>query len=116
MRFLSAFLVGGVICGIAQVVVDVTKCNPAIVMVSSVGVGALLSGLGLYGLLVEIGGAGATVPLTGFGHALVQGMIEDAARSGFTGLLTGGLKAASVGLSAAIVLGYAMALLFNPKG
>ncbi|MGE5485218.1 MAG: stage V sporulation protein AE [Ignavibacteriales bacterium] len=116
MNLLLAFVVGGAICMIAQLVVDLTKCNPAMVMVSSVSLGAVLSGLGLYGALVDLAGAGATVPLTGFGHALVQGMIEDSSRLGFLGLLTGGLRATSLGLSAAIILGYTMAVLFNPKG
>ncbi|NPV70906.1 MAG: stage V sporulation protein AE [Firmicutes bacterium] len=115
MNLMLAFLVGGAICAIAQLVVDLTKCNPAVVMVSSVSAGAILSGLGVYGPLVELGGAGATVPLTGFGHSLVQGIMEDSARLGFLGLLTGGLRATSLGLSAAIVMGYLMALLFNPK-
>lgn len=116
MKLLLAFAVGGSICTIAQLVVDLTKCNPAMVMVSSVSLGAILSGIGLYGPLADLAGAGATVPLPGFGHALVQGIMEDFARLGFIGLLTGGLKATSLGLSAAIILGYVMAVVFNPKG
>jgi stage V sporulation protein AE len=116
VRLLAAFLVGGGICTVAQLIVDLTNCNPAVVMVGSVSAGAILSGLGVYEALVEIGGAGATVPLPGFGHALVQGMMEEAARSGPIGVLTGGLKATSLGLSAAIILGYLAALLFDPKG
>lgn len=116
MTLVRAFLVGGLLCGLAQLVLDVTKANPAIIMVSSVSAGAVLSGLGLYAPLVKLGGAGATIPLTGFGHVLVTGMVEDAERSGWFGLLTGGFRAAAPALMAALVFGYAMSVLFNPKG
>ena len=116
MTLLKAFLVGGALCALAQWIVDTTKLNPAIVMVSAVSTGALLSGLGLYGPLVTYAGAGATIPLFGFGHALVTGMVEDAGRMGLFGLLTGGLRATASALTAAIVFGYLMAALFNPKG
>jgi len=116
VKFLMAFAVGGAICAVAQLSVDITKCNPAVVMVLSVSAGAVLSGLGLYGRLVELGGAGATIPLTGFGHALVQGIAEDVTRFGIIGLLTGGLRATALGLTAAVLFGYLVALIFNPKG
>lgn len=116
MTLLYAFLVGGALCALAQVVVDTTKANPAFVMVSAVSLGAVLSGLGLYGPLVDFAGAGATTPLLGFGHSLVTGMLEDAGRLGWFGLLTGGLRATASGLMAAIIFGYLMAVLFNPKG
>lgn len=116
MTLLKAFLVGGALCSIAQLVVDVTQANPAVVMVSAVSAGGVLSGLGLYAPLVKLGGAGATVPLLGFGHVLVTGMVEDAQRTGLFGVLTGGLRAASPALTAAVVFGYLMALSFNPRG
>jgi len=116
LTLLYAFLVGGALCALAQIIVDLTKTNPAFVMVSAVSLGAVLSGLGLYGPLVEIAGAGATTPLLGFGHSLVTGMLEDVARLGWFGLFTGGLRATASGLMAAIVFGYLMAVLFNPKG
>ena len=111
-----AFVVGGLLCVIAQLVVDLTETNPANVMVLSVSAGAILSGLGIYGPLVKFAGAGASVPLPGFGHSLVQGMLEDAGRSGITGILSGGLKATAVGLTTAILFGYLVAVAANPKG
>ncbi len=116
MDYVRAFLVGGTLCAIAQLVMDLTKANPAIIMVSAVCIGTILSGLGLYAPLIEIGGAGASIPLPGFGHTLVTGMLEDAARLGPFGILTGGFRAASAGLVTAILFGYLMAILFNPKG
>jgi len=116
MTLFRAFLVGGALCALTQAIVDITKVNPAVVMVCSVSAGAVLSGLGLYAPLVKMGGAGATIPLFGFGHLLVTGMVEDAQRIGLFGILTGGLRAASPALTAAIVFGYLMALAFNPKG
>ena len=103
-------------CALAQGVVDATKMNPAVVMVSAVSAGAVLSGLGVYAPLVRIGGAGATIPLLGFGHTMVTGMVEDARKLGWFGLFTGGLRAASSALTVAVVFGYLMAVLFNPKG
>ncbi len=116
MDYIKAFFVGGILCAIAQLAMDLTKTNPAIVMVSAVSLGAVLSGLGLYAPLVKFGGAGATIPLPGFGHTLVTGMLEDAARLGPFGILAGGLRATSAGLLTAILFGYLMAVLFNPKG
>lgn len=116
MTLFRAFLVGGALCALAQGVMDATKMNPAVVMVSAVSAGAVLSGLGVYAPLVRIGGAGATIPLLGFGHTLVAGMVEDARELGWFGLFTGGLRAASSALTVAVVFGYLMAVLFNPKG
>lgn len=113
--FLTAFLVGGLLCLLAQVVVDVGKMQPASVMVLFVSLGALASGLGIYDPLVKLGGAGATVPLPGFGHTLVQGIIADISRHGAIGLLGGGLEAAAMGVTAAVLFGYLFAVLFNPK-
>jgi stage V sporulation protein AE len=114
--YLRAFLVGGLICVVAQLMLDLTKINPAYVMVTFVCLGAVISGFGLYAPLVAWGGAGATVPLTGFGHALLQGISKDVAQFGALGLLTGGLKATSLGITVAVVSGVLVAMLFNPKG
>ena len=116
MTLIRAFLVGGALCAIAQGVVDATKANPAVVMVSAVSAGAILSGLGIYAVLVKLGGAGATIPLLGFGHTLVVGMVEDAQKLGWFGLFTGGLRTTASALTVAVVFGYLMAVLFNPKG
>lgn len=115
MDYVMAFIVGGVICAIGQVLMDATKLSPAHVLVLFVTLGAVLSGLGLYQPLVEIGKAGATIPLTGFGHTLVRGVIEDVDKRGFLGIFTGGLTSAAAGITAAVVFGYLMSLLFNPK-
>ncbi len=116
MIYIRAFIVGGILCALAQVVLDSTKVNPAVIMVSAACTGAILSGLGLYGTLVSYAGAGAAVPLFGFGHTLVQGMMEDVAKEGWFGLFTGGFRASSAALTGAVVFGYLMAVLFNPKG
>jgi len=116
LPFLQAFLVGGLICVAAQLFLDLTRVNPAYVMVLFVCLGAVLSGLGLYGPLVEAGGAGATVPLPGFGHSLYQGIIQDVTENGLSGLLTGGLKATALGVTAAVLSGLVIAAVFNPKG
>ncbi len=113
---LAAFLVGGLLCLAAQLVVDLARMQPASVMVLFVSLGAVASGLGLYEPLVKFGGAGAMVPLPGFGHTLVQGIILDITRHGVVGLLGGGLEAAAMGITAAVVFGYLAAVLFNPKG
>ncbi|MDP2859976.1 MAG: SpoVA/SpoVAEb family sporulation membrane protein [Bacillota bacterium] len=111
-----AFVVGGLLCVIAQLVVDLAETNPANVMVLSVSVGAVLSGLGIYGPLAKFAGAGASIPLTGFGHSLVQGMLEDAGLTGLAGILSGGLRATAIGLTTAILFGCLMAVVSNPKG
>jgi stage V sporulation protein AE len=116
MPYLRAFIVGGLICVLAQLVLDLGKVNPAYVMVGFVCIGAVISGLGLYTPLVEAGLAGATIPLPGFGHALYQGIAEEVARVGPIGLLTGGLKATSLGITVAVVSGVVVSILFNPKG
>lgn len=116
MMWLWAFVVGGLFCAAAQLVVDLTPLTPAHTMVLFVSLGAVLSALGLYAPLVQLAGAGATVPLPAFGHALVQGAVEAARTQGPLGLLTGGLETVALGLTVAIVLGYAMAVAFNPKG
>lgn len=111
-----AFLVGGVICIVGQLLMDLTNLTPAHVLVLFVVVGAILGGLGWYQPLVELGGAGATVPLTGFGNSLAVGTIEAVDKYGFLGVFNGALTATSAGIMAAIVFGFFMAVIFNPKG
>lgn len=114
-QYLWAFLIGGAICAVGQVLISLTRLTPARVLVLFVTAGVILTGLGVYGPLVELAGAGATVPLTGFGYLLGKGAIEGARESGLFGALTGGIKATAAGLAAAIVFGYLFALIFRPK-
>ena len=116
MMFVWAFVVGGLLCALAQLVVDLTPLTPAHTMVAFVSLGAVLSALGVYGPLVKLAGAGATVPLPAFGHALVEGATKAVETQGPIGLLTGGLQTVSLGLTVAILFGYGIAVLFNPKG
>ncbi|MPN53486.1 hypothetical protein SDC9_201150 [bioreactor metagenome] len=114
--YMMAFIIGGLICVIGQLIMDLTPLTPAHVLVLFVVLGALLSGLGWYQPLVDLGGAGATIPLPGFGHALVVGTIEDVDKYGFWGIFSGALRASATGVMAAVVFGFAMSVLFNPKG
>jgi stage V sporulation protein AE len=114
--YLMAFLIGGLICVVGQLLMDLTPLTPAHVLVVFVVAGAVLSGLGLYQPLVDLGGAGATVPLPGFGHSLVVGTIEDINKYGFWGIFSGALKASAVGITAAVVFGFLIAVVFNPRG
>ncbi|MGB3979470.1 MAG: stage V sporulation protein AE [Tepidanaerobacteraceae bacterium] len=115
MDFVMAFIVGGFICLIGQILMDTTKLFPAHILVIFVTLGAILSGLGLYQHLVDVGKAGATIPITGFGHNLVTGVIQEVDQYGLLGVFTGALKSAAGGITAAIVFGFLMALLFNSK-
>ena len=115
MEYLKAFLIGGIICAIGQVFIDKTKLTPARILVGFVVGGVILSALGFYEPLVEFAGAGATVPLSGFGHSLASGVRSAVADKGFLGIFTGGLSATSGGISAAIVFGFIIALFFKPK-
>ena len=112
-----SFLVGGALCLIGQIIMDFTKPNvtPGHILVGYITLGAIISGLGLYQPIIDIGGAGATVPLSGFGHLLAQGAIEAAGEKGILGAFSGGVKATAAGITAAIVFGYVIAVLFNPK-
>jgi len=114
--YIMSFVIGGLICVIGQLLMDLTKLTPAHVLVVFIVLGGVLSGLGLYQPLVEIAGAGATVPLLGFGHALVTGTIEDIKNFGFIGIFSGALRVTAVGIMAAVVFGFFMSVLFNPKG
>lgn len=116
MTFFWAFLVGGTICLIGQFLMDVVKLTPAHTMSSLVVAGAVLDGVGLYDPLIKFAGAGATVPITSFGNALVHGAMVEAEQHGLVGIVTGIFEVTSAGISAAIVFGFFMALLFRPKG
>lgn len=112
---LKAFIVGGLICAVGQVLVDRTKLTPARILVSFVVAGVLLGALGLYQPLVDWAGAGATVPLTGFGYNLARGVKEAVATDGLLGVLKGGITAAAAGITAAITFGLIVALVAKPK-
>ena len=115
MTYLCAFLVGGLICAVGQLLLLYTNMTSARILVLFVTLGVALSAVGLYQPLVDFGGAGATVPLTGFGHLLAQGAKKAVEEQGILGALTGGAAAASGGISAAIVFGYLASLLFSSK-
>lgn len=111
-----AFVVGGAICLIGQIMFDVFKLTPAHTLSTLVVVGAVLDGFGLYEPLIEFAGAGATVPITSFGNSLVHGAMAEAEKHGIIGVITGMFEVTSSGISAAIVFGFIGALLFKPKG
>ena len=115
MDYLIAFLVGGAICAIVQVLMEKTKLMPGRIMVLLVVSGAVLSFLGLYEPFVEFAGAGASVPLLGFGHVLMKGVKEAVDEQGMLGLFAGGFKAGAVGTSAALIFGYLASIFFKPK-
>ena len=115
MDYIKAFLVGGAFCLIGQILIDKTKLTPARILVSFVVIGVLLGAVGIYKPIVEFAGAGATVPLIGFGYNLAKGVKEAVLKDGFIGIFTGGLKACSGGIAAAITAGLIASLLFNAK-
>ena len=115
MSLLKAFLVGGVICVIGQILIDKTKLTPARILVIFVTTGAILGGLGIYKYIVDFAGAGATVPLTGFGYNLSKGAIEGVRSSGLVGAFTGGVKNAAGGIAAAVFFGYLASLIAKHK-
>ena len=115
MQLLYAFLVGGIICIIGQILIDKTKLTPARILVIYVTTGAILGGLGIYQYLVDFAGAGATVPLTGFGYNLAKGAKEAVDQYGFVGAFIGGTKTAAGGIAAAIFFGYIASLISKPK-
>lgn len=116
MEYLIAFVVGGLICVIGQLLLDVVKLTPAHVMSTLVVGGVVLDFFGLYDPLIDFAGAGATVPITSFGHALYHGAISEAEKHGMIGVLTGIFEVTSAGVSAAIIFGFLAALVFKPKG
>ncbi len=115
MTYLNAFIVGGLICVIGQLLMDGTKLTPSHVLVIFVTSGVILTAIGVYEPLVKVGGAGATVPLPGFGYALAKGVFKGVKENGLLGAFTGGVEATSGGITAAVVFGYLMAILFTPK-
>ena len=115
MDYLKAFIVGGILCVIGQILIDKTKLTPARILVSYVVAGVILGGIGLYKPLVDFAGAGATVPLTGFGYTLAKGVKEAITEDGVIGIFTGGLKATAGGITAAIVAGLLVSLIFKAK-
>lgn len=115
-KFIWAFVVGGTICVVGQLMMDGLKLTPAHTMVTLVVTGAILGGLGLYDPLVKFAGAGASVPISSFGNQLVKGALQEADRTGLVGVLTGIFKITSAGISAAIIFGFISAVLFKPKG
>ena len=115
MDYLWCFLCGGLLCLIGQVLIDLTKLTPARILTGYVVAGVILQALGLYQPLVDWGGAGATVPLTGFGYSLAKGVAKAVGEKGLLGVITGGLTATAGGIAAAVVFGLLMAVLFKPK-
>ena len=115
MDYLKAFVIGGLFCLIGQVLIDKTKLSPARILVSYVITGVILSAVGVYKPLIDFAGSGATVPLTGFGFTLANGVKEAIQKDGFIGIFTGGLKATAGGISAAIVAGLVVSFLFKAK-
>lgn len=114
-EYAKAFLVGGLFCAVGQVLIDYTKLTPARILVSYVVAGVVLGALGWYTPLVEWAGAGATVPLTGFGNLLARGVRDAIDRDGWLGIFTGGLTAAAGGITAAVIFGLIVALIFRSK-
>lgn len=115
MEYIRAFITGGLICVIGQILIDKTNLTSARILVLFVTLGVILTGLGIYEHVVEFGGAGATVPLPGFGYALAKGAIKGVKEKGILGAFSGGIMATAGGIAAAIVFGYLTAVLFDPK-
>lgn len=115
MIFFKVFITGGLICAITEFLMIVFHITPAKILVSYVVLGAILSALGIYEYLVEFGGCGATIPLTGFGHSLAQGVFKEVDELGLVGIFSGGVKAVAGGLGVVILFGYLNAIFFSPK-
>ena len=115
MEYIKAFLTGGLLCLIGQILIDKTKLTPARILVSYVVTGVLLGALGIYEKVIDFAGAGATVPLTGFGYLLSKGVTEAVNQDGVIGILTGGLKATAGGIAAAITAGLLMSIIFKAR-
>ena len=115
LTYIKVFIVGGIICLIAQIMMDYFKMQTPYVMVTYVSLGAVLTFLGLYEPIVKFGEAGATVPLLGFGYSLAKGVIKGIESDGFLGIFTGGITATAGGVAAAIFFGYIISVIFNPK-
>lgn len=115
MDFLKAFIIGGLICVVGQILIDKTKLTPARILVSFVVLGVFLQLIGVYAPLVDYAGAGATVPLTGFGYNLCKGVSKAVSEKGFMGIFTGGLTSAAAGISAALIFGFLVSVIFRSK-
>ncbi len=115
MEYLKAFLLGGALCALGQILIDKTKLTPARILVCYVVAGVFLGAVGIYEPLADWGGAGATIPLTGFGNTLAKGVKEAVKTDGLLGAFTGGFKAAAGGIAAAVFFGFFAAILFRPK-
>ena len=115
MDYLKAFIVGGIICALVQILMDKTKLLPGRIMVILVCIGVVLGGIGIYDSFVDFAGYGASVPLIGFGNVLIKGVKESIDANGFLGLFLGGFKAGAVGISAALIFSYLASLVFEPK-
>jgi len=115
LPYLWAFIVGGLLCVIAQILIDKTKLTPARILVSYVVAGVILGGCGIYKYLIDFAGAGATTPLTGFGYLIAKGIREEVEKNGLMGVLTGGITAAAAGIAAALIFGLLVAICFRDK-
>ncbi|MBR1970494.1 MAG: stage V sporulation protein AE [Clostridia bacterium] len=115
MDYIKAFIIGGILCAIGEIIIDKTKLTPARLLTCYVCTGVLLSLIGIYDKLVEFAGAGATVPLTGFGYCLFEGVKEACKKDGFIGIFTGGLTATAGGIAAVMLFGFLAALFSKPK-
>ncbi|PWL48527.1 MAG: stage V sporulation protein AE [Clostridiales bacterium] len=115
MDYVKAFLVGGAICIIGQLLISLTNMTPARILVTFVTSGVILTALGIYKPIVEFGGAGATVPLTGFGYSLAKGVFKAVDEQGLLGVFLGGVTATAAGIAAAVFFGYLVSILFQPK-
>ena len=115
MEYINAFWVGGLLCAIAQIFIDKTKLTPARILVGYVTAGVILTAAGVYEPIVKYAGCGATVPLTGFGYSIAKGVEEGVGQYGLLGALTGGFTAAAVGIAAALIFGYIVALIFKGR-
>ncbi len=115
MQYLYAFLIGGVICSIGQILIDKTKLTPSRILVIFVVGGVILTAIGLYEPIVNLAGAGATVPLSGFGYSLAKGVTKEINEIGLLGIFTGGIKATAAGIAAAIIFGYIASIVAKPQ-
>lgn len=115
MDYIASFFMGGAICVVAQILMDKTKLTPARILVTFVTLGVFLGAINVYDKLIDIGKAGATVPLPGFGYTLAKSTIKEVKSIGIIGAFTGGIKGTAGGISGAIIFGYLMSLIFNPK-
>ena len=115
MQYIFSFITGGILCVIAQILIDKTKLTPAKILVTYVVAGVVLTAIGVYGPLVEFAGAGATVPLTGFGYSLARGVHEEVTKNGLTGIFTGGLSTCAAGICAAVIFSFIFALMKKPS-